>query len=56
MRAAKARLAVKAGALMPLLRASPSAGQSRGPGVATIADLVGKDRTVARIERTLGLL
>ena len=53
--ATAARLAVKAGALMPLLRFALS-GQSRGPGVATIIDLLGKDRTVARIERTLGLL
>jgi glutamyl-tRNA synthetase len=43
---------VKPGALMPLLRAALS-GQSRGPGVTTIAHLVGKDSTLRRIERTL---
>jgi glutamyl-tRNA synthetase len=43
---------VKAGALMPLLRFALS-GQSRGPGVTTIAHLIGKDSTVARIQRTL---
>jgi glutamyl-tRNA synthetase len=37
---------------MPLLRAALS-GQSRGPGVTTIAHLVGKDSTLRRIERTL---
>lgn len=45
---------VKPGALMPLLRAALS-GQSRGPGVTTIAHLVGKDSTLRRIERALGL-
>lgn len=49
--AAKAN-SVKPGALMPLLRAALS-GQSRGPGVTTIAHLVGKDSTLRRIERTL---
>lgn len=49
--AAKAA-AVKPGALMPLLRAALS-GQSRGPNVATIAHLVGRDSTLRRIERTL---
>jgi glutamyl-tRNA synthetase len=53
--ATAARLSVKAGALMPLLRFALS-GQSRGPNVATIIDLIGKDQTVARIERTLALL
>lgn len=43
---------VKPGALMPLLRFALS-GQSRGPGVTTIAHLVGKDSAVKRIERTL---
>ncbi len=43
---------VKPGALMPLMRFSLS-GQSRGPGVTTIAHLVGKDRTLARLQRTL---
>jgi glutamyl-tRNA synthetase len=46
---------VKPGALMPLLRFALS-GQSRGPGVTTIAHLIGKESTVARIERTLKLL
>ncbi|MDZ4288098.1 MAG: glutamate--tRNA ligase family protein [Prosthecobacter sp.] len=46
--------AVKMGALMPLLRFALS-GQSRGPGVATIAHLVGKDSTVRRIDRALAL-
>lgn len=53
--ATAARLAVKPGALMPLLRFALS-GQSRGPGVATILDLLGKDKSVARIERTLAML
>lgn len=43
---------VKPGALMPLLRAALS-GQSRGPGVSTIAHLVGQESTLRRIERTL---
>lgn len=43
---------VKPGALMPLLRFALS-GQSRGPGVTTIAHLVGKDSTVKRIDRAL---
>jgi glutamyl-tRNA synthetase len=43
---------VKAGALMPLLRFSLS-GQARGPGVTTIAHLIGREKTVARIERAL---
>jgi glutamyl-tRNA synthetase len=46
---------VKPGALMPLLRFALS-GQSRGPGVATIAHLLGKERTLRRIERTLTIL
>lgn len=45
---------VKPGALMPLLRFALS-GQSRGPGVTTIAHLVGQDSSVRRIERTLAL-
>jgi len=49
--AAKAA-SVKPGALMPLLRFALS-GQSRGPGVTTIAHLIGKGSTVGRIERTL---
>lgn len=44
--------AVKAGALMPLLRFALS-GQSRGPGVNTIAHLIGKDQTLRRISQTL---
>jgi len=51
--AAKAQ-GVKPGALMPLLRFALS-GQSRGPGVSTIAHLIGKQRTLSRIERTLAL-
>ncbi len=49
------RLGVKPGALMPLLRFALT-GQSRGPGVATILDLLGKDKSVARIQRTLSTL
>jgi len=49
--AAKAA-SVKPGALMPLLRFALS-GQSSGPGVTTIAHLIGKGSTVGRIERTL---
>ncbi|MES2595467.1 MAG: glutamate--tRNA ligase family protein [Verrucomicrobiota bacterium] len=45
---------VKPGALMPLLRGALS-GQLRGPGVNTIGHLVGKDSTLRRIERALGL-
>jgi len=43
---------VKPGALMPLLRFALS-GQSRGPGVTTIAHLVGRDSTLRRITQTL---
>ena len=43
---------VKVGALMPLLRFALT-GQNRGPGVTTILDLVGKDSSLRRIERTL---
>lgn len=43
---------VKPGALMPLMRFSLS-GQSRGPGVTTIAHLIGQDRTAARLQRAL---
>ena len=49
------KLGVKAGALMPLLRFALT-GQTRGPGVATIIELLGSARTVARIERTLGVM
>ena len=53
--AAAARLGVKPGALMPLLRFALS-GQSRGPGVTTILDLLGKERSVVRLDRTLAML
>ncbi len=46
---------VKPGALMPLLRAALS-GQHRGPGVATIAHLIGRDKTLARIGRAIAIL
>ena len=41
---------VKPGAVMPLLRFALS-GQTRGPGVTTIAHLIGKEKTVRRITR-----
>jgi glutamyl-tRNA synthetase len=50
--AAAKSLSVKPGAMMPLLRFALS-GQSRGPGVTTIAHLIGKEKTLARIQRTL---
>lgn len=43
---------VKPGALMPLLRFALS-GQSRGPGVNTIAHLIGKTKTLSRISHTV---
>lgn len=43
---------VKPGAIMPLLRFALS-GQTRGPGVNTIAALIGQSATLKRIERTL---
>ena len=43
---------VKPGAIMPLLRFALS-GQSRGPGVTTIAHLIGREATLKRIARTL---
>jgi len=49
------RLSVKPGALMPLLRFALT-GQSRGPGVTSILDLVGKDKSLARLERTVAML
>lgn len=52
---AAAASSVKPGALMPLLRATLS-GQHRGPGVTTIAHLIGKEKTLARIERALAAL
>ncbi len=42
---------VKTGAILPLLRFALS-GQTRGPGVATMAHLVGKESTSRRIART----
>lgn len=50
--AAAKSLSVKPGAMMPLLRFALS-GQSRGPGVTTIAHLIGKEKTLARIQRAL---
>lgn len=50
--AAAAQNSVKAGAILPLLRFALS-GQNRGPGVATIAHLIGRDATLRRIQRTL---
>ena len=43
---------VKVGALMPLMRIALS-GHSRGPGVTTIAHLLGQTRTVTRVRRTV---
>jgi glutamyl-tRNA synthetase len=53
--AAAQQAGVKPGALMPLLRFALS-GQSRGPGVATLAHLVGRESTQRRIERALAAL
>jgi glutamyl-tRNA synthetase len=53
--AAAQQAGVKPGALMPLLRFALS-GQSRGPGVATLAHLVGQESTLRRIERALAAL
>ena len=50
--AAAKELSVKPGAMMPLLRFALS-GQSRGPGVTTIAHLIGRETTQKRIARTL---
>jgi glutamyl-tRNA synthetase len=50
--AAAKELNIKPGAMMPLLRFALS-GQSRGPGVTTIAHLIGRDATLGRIARTL---
>lgn len=50
--AAAKELSVKPGAMMPLLRFALS-GQSRGPGVTTIAHLIGREATLKRIARTL---
>jgi glutamyl-tRNA synthetase len=49
---AASTLNAKPGALMPLLRTALS-GQSRGPGVSTIAHLLGRQRTLDRIQRVL---
>ncbi len=46
---------VKAGALMPFLRFSMS-GQTRGPDVKIMMGILGKERSLARIERLIGLL
>lgn len=50
--AAAKELNVKPGAMMPLLRFALS-GQSRGPGVTTIAHLIGREAMQKRIARTL---
>uniref|UniRef100_UPI0037849134 hypothetical protein n=1 Tax=Prosthecobacter sp. TaxID=1965333 RepID=UPI0037849134 len=50
--AAAKSLSVKPGAMMPLLRFALS-GQSRGPGVTTIAHLIGREKTISRIQRAL---
>jgi glutamyl/glutaminyl-tRNA synthetase len=50
--AAAKSISLKPGAMMPLLRFALS-GQSRGPGVTTIAHLIGKEKTHARIWRAL---
>ena len=50
--AAAKELSVKPGAMMPLLRFALS-GQSRGPGVTTIAHLIGREATQKRIAMTL---
>ena len=46
---------VKAGALMPLLRFSMS-GQTRGPDVKIMMGILGKECSLSRIERLIGLL
>jgi hypothetical protein len=40
---------------MPLLRYALS-GQSKGPGVATLLDLIGKAQVLARLQRTIAML
>ena len=52
---AAAAQSVKPGALMPLLRAAFS-GQNRGPGVTTIAHLLGKQKVLARLTAAQALL
>ena len=51
---AAASLNSKPGALMPLLRTALS-GQTRGPGVTTIAHLIGRQSTLDRIQRVLAI-
>jgi glutamyl-tRNA synthetase len=53
--AAAAAQGVKSGALMPLLRFALT-GQARGPGVTTIMDLLGKDRTAERLANVVATL
>ncbi len=55
LEAAAASQAVKVGALMPLLRFALT-GQSRGPGVTTILDLLGRDQVMTRISRARALI
>lgn len=55
LEAAAAAKSVKIGALMPLLRFALT-GQSRGPGVTTIIELLGKEKCLARIARAQSLL
>jgi glutamyl-tRNA synthetase len=52
---AAAAQSVKPGALMPLLRAAFS-GQNRGPGVTTIAHLLGKQKVLTRLTAAQTLL
>ena len=52
---AAAAQSVKPGALMPLLRAAFS-GQNRGPGVTTIAHLLGKQKVLSRLAAAQALL
>jgi glutamyl-tRNA synthetase len=46
---------LKPGALMPLLRFSLS-GQTRGPDVKAMMDVLGKERVLSRLRRVVGLL
>ncbi len=52
--AVAAEAGVKPGALMPLLRFALT-GQTRGPGVTTVIDLIGKEATLKRVERALAI-
>jgi glutamyl-tRNA synthetase len=54
LEAAAKEAGVKVGALMPLLRFALT-GQSRGPGVTTILELLGAERSAARITRARAL-